>query len=335
MVSFYALSFFSGFFETGPLMMALVSGFTQEAASAIVQALACVLCYQIGNLVPRPVELSKPLIITSGLLGTLCFALTMLPLPRAAALTASLLGTALISASIQSARSLTKSGAPKMLKRSARVAGFAFGFFCSPVLAPVAAALAVFFALVALNRVSAVKSRIILPRLGGLNAVMIFHQMHYFVYCYAAFIIAFELGGRTAAAIAFLASWIVYVLSPLLYRKVKDLRKAFFFGHSLLVVLFAGIYFVPSMPVKIILYLLTGIGGTTEFCIGGLAKKWGIYNKDAQDFSENLGHVLGVTACLAIFLAWENIPLSLLFAGAFALMAVACMAKNVVSINKE
>jgi hypothetical protein len=220
-----------------------------------------------------------------------------------------------------------------MLKRSARVAGFALGFFCRSVLAPVAAALAVIFAIIALRRVPAAKKQLILPRLNLVNAVMIFHQMHYFVYCYAAFIIAFELGGRIAAALAFLASWVIYVFSPLLYGKAKDLRKAFFFGHSLLVVLFIGIYFVPALPLKIALYLLTGIGGTTEFCIGGLAKKWSLYNENAQNFSENIGHVLGVGICLLLVIFWKDLQMSMLFAAAFALLAITCMAIKAVSIN--
>ncbi|GHU96110.1 hypothetical protein FACS189479_09800 [Spirochaetia bacterium] len=221
-----------------------------------------------------------------------------------------------------------------MFKRGARVAGFALGFFCNPVFAAAAAILAVIFSITALRRITAVKCRIILPRIGCINAVMIFHQMHYFVYCYAAFIIAFELGGRSAAVLAFVASWMVYVLSPFLYRKVKDLRKAFFFGHSLLVILLAGIYFVPSFPIKIILYLMTGIGGTTEFCIGGLAKKWNLYNEDAQGFSENIGHVLGVASCLLLFLLCEDLQTGMLFAAVFALTAIVCMAKTAISINR-
>ncbi|AEF83167.1 hypothetical protein [Leadbettera azotonutricia] len=336
MIPFYALSFLSGFFETGPLMMTLVSGFTGGiVSSAIVQALACVLCYQIGNLAPCPVQLSRPIIIASGLLGTFCFTVAMLSLPHAAVLAARLLGSAFISVCIQSARSVMKSGASKMFKRGARVAGFALGFFCTPLLAPVAAVLAVIFSIAALRRIPAIKSRVILPRLDGLNAVMIFHQMHYFVYCYAAFIIAFELGGRASAVLAFLASWTVYVLSPLLYRKVKDPRKAFFFGHSLLVIILTGIYFVPPLPVKLLLYLMTGIGGTTEFCIGNLAKKWGLYREDVQGFSENIGHVLGVAACLLLFIIQGDLQISLLFAAAFALTAIACMAKKVISISKE
>jgi hypothetical protein len=340
MTIFYALSFLSGFFETGPLMMTLVSGFAlgvapETAQIVIARALACALCYQIGNLAPRPLDLPKPMIVALGFVGAFCFTLTILPLPSIVVLAASLLGTVFISACIQSARAVMKSSVPKMVKRALRVAGFATGFFCIPALAPVAAVLAVFFASIAMSRVSSVKGRIILPRLNELNVVMIFHQIHYFVYCYAAFIVAFELGGRTAAVITFLANWIVYVASPLLYRKVKDFRVAFFFGHSLLVLLLTGLYFAPSMPVKVILYLLTGIGGTTEFCIGGLAKKWGLFNEDAQGFSENLGHVLGVTFCLVLFITWGDLSPSSIFAAVFALAAIVCTAKKTAAINKE
>jgi hypothetical protein len=343
MALFYALSFLSGFFETGSLMMGLSPLFTRvttpEAAqvltSAIIRALACALCYQIGNLVPRPLELPKSMVITSGILGAFCFTCVLLPLPPVTVLAASLLGTLSVSACIQSARSVMKSGAPKMLKRGARIAGFALGFFCTPNLIAAAAVLTVLFTVVVLRRVPAIKARLILPRVNGLNIVMVFHQMHYFVYCYAVLIAAFERGGKTAAILAFLLSWIVYLLSPLLYRKVKDLRKVFFLGHSLLVLILTGLYLAPSLPLKIVLYLLTGIGGTTEFCIGGLGKKWGIYNEDAQNFSENLGHVLGVTSCLILFIICGDLKISSLFAAVFALAAIVCMAKMVVAVNKE
>jgi hypothetical protein len=275
------------------------------------------------------------MVITSGFLGAFCFTLVLLPLHPVTTLAARLLGTVFVSACIQSTRSVMKSGAPKMLKRSVRIAGFALGFFCTPRLAMAAAILTVLFAVIVLRRVPAVKARAILPRLNGLNIVMVFHQMHYFVYCYAVFIVAFEQGGRTAAILAFLLSWIVYLLSPLLYKKAKDLRKVFFLGHSLLVLVLTGLYLAPSLPLKIVFYLLTGIGGTTEFCIGGLGKKWGIYTEDAQNFSENLGHVLGVASCLILFSICGDLKISSLFAAVFALAAIACMAKMVVAINKE
>jgi hypothetical protein len=313
-------------------MMAFLPGTTQPAA--IIQALVCVLCYQIGNLAPCPVRLSKPIIIGSGIMGTICFALNIFSPSHAIVLAARFSGTIFISLCIQSARSLMKGSSSKMLKRSSRVAGFALGFFCNPVLAPIVSVFALFFTIIAVRRSSTIKNSLILPRLNHINAVMIFHQMHYFVYCYAAFIIAFELGGRFAAAFAFLASWIIYVFSPLLYRKTKDLHKVFFFGHSLLVILFVSIYFVPSMSLKIILYLLTGVGGTTEFCIGGLAKKWDLYNDIAQGVSENIGHVFGVTFCLLVFIFGRSLQLTLLFAAVFALMAIACMTINLIKKEK-
>jgi hypothetical protein len=275
------------------------------------------------------------MIISSGLLGVFCFALALLPLPPPAVLAASLLGTVLISACIQSARSVMKSGAPKILKRSARIVGFALGFFCTPNLAVAATVLTVLSATAVLRRVPGIKARVVLPRLNFLNIVMVFHQMHYFVYCYAVFIAVFERGGRAAAILAFLLSWIVYLLSPLLYRKAKDLRAVFFTGHSLLVAILTGLYLAPLLPVKIVLYLLTGVGGTTEFCIGGLGKKWGVYNEDAQNFSENLGHVLGVASCLILFSICGDLKISLLFAAVFALAAIACMTKMVVTIKEN
>jgi hypothetical protein len=164
---------------------------------------------------------------------------------------------------------------------------------------------------------------------------MIFHQMHYFVYCYAAFIVAFELGGRTAAVIIFLLNWIIYVVSPLLYSRAKDFRKVFLFGHSLLVILLAALYFAPSTEIKIILYLLTGIGGTTEFCIGKLAKKWDLYSEDAQNFSENFGHVFGVASCLMLFINWGELEINALFGAIFAMAAIACMVKTIITVKRS
>jgi hypothetical protein len=321
MILFYTLSFLSGFFEIGPLMMILND---RGAAAAIMAAV----CYQAGNLVPRPLYLSRGFVLALGILSAGFFSLAFLLPVKTLSLVSLFIGTALISAVIQSARSGMKSGAPKMLKRGTRAAGFALGFFCSLPLAAAGAVAVAGIAACCLFRspASSGKTRFTLPAFSLLNITMIFHQMHYFVYCYAMYI-AFRLSGSAFTAMsAFLISWAVYVLSPLLYKKAKNYRNAFFLGHSLLAGILAALYFVPDLRLKIVLWTLTGVGGTTEFCIGALAGQRLDNGNEAMGFSENCGHVLGVVVCLIIVLAGFNLYITSLLAAGFAITAILFMA---------
>jgi len=311
MLIFYVLSLLSGFFELAPFVAAL-------RGEGVLPALIVVLCYQLGNAAPCPLRLSQLSIKTAALAGAaflaVYFKTGFFPLLCAA--------TVLASAAIQSARSMVKSSASKPLKRLLRVAGFALGLFGAPLtllLAGTAAA-----AVICGGKAGAGRNSLVLPRLNAVNAAMILHQVHYFSYCYAAIAFTAARAGMAAALLLFLAGWVVYISAARLYRG-HGLAPSFFAGHSLLVLLLLGIFFAPSMAVKAVLWVLTGIGGTTEFCLAKLSLERG-GSADGGTFAENAGHVLGAALSIAVYAIAKDLLPAVLVSAAAALGAIALMA---------
>jgi len=311
MLSFYVLSLLSGFFELAPFVVALKS-------EGILAALIATLFYQLGNLTPCPLKLSRIAIRTAALAGTALFAAYFktgfFPLLCAA--------TALLSIAIQSARSMIKTNAPKPLKRLLRVVGFGLGFYGAPLLLLISGAAAALF--VYTGKSDAERSAFTPPRLNLVNIAMVLHQIHYFSYCYTAIAFTAVFAGTAAALGLFLAGWAVYIIAVRFYRG-RELVHSFFFGHSLLVLLLLGMFFVPSMALKAVFWVLTGIGGTTEFCLAKLSLERG-GTPGGGTFAENAGHVLGVALGVIFYaITGDLLPVVLISAaaasGAIILMA--------------
>lgn len=311
MMNFYLLSLLSGFFEIAPFVLAL-------RTEGVLAALTLSFCYQLGNLTPCPLTLSRHATKAAALFGGVALAIYagigyFPPLCVA---------TILLSSAIQTARSASKANASKPIKRTLRVTGFGLGFFGMPFSLLAAGVLAA--TLVVTNECGGKKSTLTLPRLNYVNIAMILHQVHYFVYCYAAIALAIEYTSASGALTLFVASWVAYILGAKLYRG-RGLSMSFFAGHTLLFCLFLGIFFAPSMSVKAVLWILTGLGGTTEFCLARLAGKHG-GGADGGTFAENIGHVLGTVLCIAIYVATQNLAVTVLAAAAAALGAIIVMA---------
>jgi hypothetical protein len=229
----------------------------------------------------------------------------------------------LASASIQSLRGVLKADAPKMSKRLVRIAGFMLGILC-PLPLSFAGALAL--AVCAMTQISGGsplprKTGLKMPSFDVINAATILHQMHYFVYCYAVLIVAYQAVGGIGSALVFFAGWATYSISPVLYKNF-DYRKVFFAGHSGLILLLVGIFVTDGMLLKATLWLFTGFCGTTEYCLKEFSKSWGIFRGDSNDFAEIVGHVIGVALCLAIFMIHRDLALTPLFGASFAAMAM-------------
>ena len=304
---FSLLNLISGFLETGAVIFALRS-------FDVKTALLAALLYQAGNLTPYPVRLSKA--ITLGLSAAAALLMTA----AMAAPLCGILAVPFLSAALQSVRAGMKSEAGKIRKRVLRMAGFLLGFCFTPAAGAVCAAIVA----CCIRRSEAFgRTEAKLPAFGALQAVMIFHQMHYFSYCYAVMILAFHFGGAALAAGLFFAGWLTYVFAPFLYKNGKNNVRMFLFGHTLLTALLLALYLAPSPPAKAVLWLLTGLGGTTEFCIGRLERQEGAFSKLNHDCAENFGHILGVAVCLAVYALTGDLYLTVLPAAAFALCAMA------------
>jgi hypothetical protein len=76
---------------------------------------------------------------------------------------------------------------------------------------------------------------------------------------------------------------------------------------------------VLSFPLKLILWILTGFGGGTVFCIEGIFKKYDIRDKLSIDISENYGHILGLVAGIVIFNVFKVYEAPIIFSALRAL----------------
>ena len=237
----------------------------------------------------------------------------------------------------------------KVMKRGLRVAGFAFGCCFNPATALVCTAL-VISALFFQKESHACSLR--LPRFRRLDAILVLHEMHYFVYCYCALLIVHEYSCRAwaghilpamAAAAVFALSWIPYVCVPNIYKKLQvparfGYRKTFMLGHGILVLILGILFGICgsgglSQPLSAGLFMAvwfcTGLGGTTEFCIEDIDKAWGTYNKNTHNAAENIGHIGGVLLSITLFALTRSLRASFMAATAFVLAALLCMATGI------
>lgn len=387
---FYLFSFLSGFFEIGPMIMILGrEGVTPLGDAAwkttgawdvvhgpvIPLALGAALCYQLGNLVPSPFKLSRPAAAAGAGLAAAGFAFFTLRGPGSGWIL--LPAVFFCSAAIQAIRGELKVRAPQTRKRLVRILGFGSGFFCSPSLA--AAGIVILFAAMVWNSrcrcgenrsepFSVGKGLVKFSsfRFGLLDWAMVFHQMHFFTYCYVIIIAAWYIGGTGMAVLVFLPGWFSYTLSESIYRKIAERTLAkggreepgdrggrknyfpwqrfFIFGHSLLVVVLLGLYLIPSLGLRFLLWVLTGLGGTTVFCIKNLKDDWrrepaATGNGESLAVSENTGHVLGTLCCIFVCVTGGRLsyvfPLSAVFVGITITIMLVSVSRHTNTVRRK
>lgn len=336
LISYYSymfsfLSFISGLYEVGIVVWGMKT-------FGITGALLGALCYQLGNLVPNPIKLSKRIcwILLS---ASVVFGLAGVFLPFFLYPSVTLF-TLVLQNERAALKSKIKSTDSKVWKRLFRIIGFACGCVCG---------IGIFFicqipVLICLIRKKDVaKTTISIPHFNKLDLTLILHEIHYFVYCYCILLIAytFTVLGKTVgcyAAFAFALSWIPYALVPNIYKSPKILKKlgykkTFIIGHSVLTVILVIMFFIFRMKitfgnlslVSLAIWLLTGFGGTTEFCIEEIDKNNGTYVKNNHNSAENIGHILGVSLSFIIYYVTSNLYISILVAGIFAFLALLSM----------
>ena len=282
MVLFLALSLLSGALELGSLFYAL------EIQAPV--PLLFPLVYQLGNL------LFFPALVTPRRARGLC----ILGLTLAVLGTPVLFLPALLAASlcVQAARTEQKSACPTWLKRTFRIGGFLFSPLAAvlPGLILASCLLTAWMTLARGSGARASEETILLP-------VMVFHQMHYFTYAYImpAWVLA-RTGSLLAAAVSFALTWIVYLIPQAAAERAKHIshRAVFFACHSFLLLVLAAMCIAAALDrpwVLAALWMLTGLGGGSVFCIQKLTPA--CRNTDLT-LSENAGHVLGCLTAVCL-----------------------------------
>lgn len=309
MITFLTLSLLSGALELGVLFLSCASG------RPIWCLLVLPLMYQLGNLMFTPSFFTPRRAAAAGGAG-----LALLPLSLRLHIPALFAVTVLLaSLCIQAARAARKASCPTWLKRSFRIGGFLLSPLMAITPGPVTAACLLVSAIALLLVPDSGKKTAPPPQL---TPVMVFHQMHYFVYAYImpAWLLS-KSGSIVMSAGMFALSWLVYLLPQVIAERATgvDHRAMFFVCHGFLALVMAALCAASALSgstVAIcILWLLTGLGGGSVFCISHLTPAC-----QAADmtFSENVGHVLGVLAAMLIA-AW--FPTTILP----ALTGVSCM----------
>lgn len=307
MFNFLILSLFSGVIELGAVYIGIVHKLPMHLIIILP------LFYQTGNLMMSLIPPKPSLNII--LAGIVCF--LSLAYCRYPTLWILAIQLAFSSYCIQLTRAQHKSICPTWLKRSFRIAGFAL----SPIMLlgdgqlilPLSMLLCVF--LVYKDIIAQSKDKKIIrgkeTKVIGISMVMIFHQMHYFVYTYIMPIYIYQMTGNIIiSGLIFSATWVVYLLPQTFAEKfnIINYKKIFFICHIFLGLCMACIaisaYFNKIMYV-LFFWLLTGFGGGSVFCIRYLSKK---YEFTDMDFSENIGHFFGpLVAVVLCFLFTEHI----------------------------
>lgn len=290
MLVFLLLSCVSGALETGVLFYGWANSLPWW------EVLALALMYQLGNLLSLFVRNRRAALAVSCVVVLLFTALYALFQIRWFLF----ITTACCSSSIQIGRSAYKSTCRTWIKRSFRVLGFALSPFAALIMPWFIAAAGAAALVAAGSHSSPVKRR----KPFKIYSVMIFHQIHYFVYIYALVLwVLCQNTSITATVILFVAGWAVYILPQAISGRFPQLNRAamFFVCHTFLslVMLAITVCAAANLTTAVCgLWILTGLGGGSVFCIESLSPR---YERAEMDFSENLGHVLG--ASLAVILA--------------------------------
>lgn len=308
---YYYISFLSGTIELGTLVWGLTRG------GSLMAVLGLVLAYQLGNvlLYTVPARVEKRAGIFLGAAVLLFAAGALLPARSPLGYGLVWVSFAVSSTFLQLEREAVKARVTrwkKWKKRAFRVVGF----LASALLGTAAGSWLLggyFLSLLVLS--------FLLPEFGydgwlrrlaagelGRPRVcwaMVTHQAHYFAYTYVLFALACAYyGGTLLPVLWFVANWVPYTITEPLVKALKLQRyyRGIALGaHVFNALVLTGVYLClqgGTMTGALCLWILTGFGGGNVFCIREALKPAADYKTDVWMFSEQLGHILGLAACL-------------------------------------
>ena len=314
---FLILSTMTALLECGPIFLGIGLGYSPG------QTLSFCLAYQAGNLFPVPFYIRVGTLRKSALLSTLllCFA----PFMNASSFLQWGLyftGILLLSCTTQSIRAEMKTQVSTTRKRLARIAGF----LLAPLLAYAPFHLLLLCCLVVLfsleqcgsyaktvstptppGKVTLITYAGMAQKSHSLYAVMLWHQLHYFIYAYGVLLYAYQITGNAFLTMLFFAcTWLTYLSTEPLAKLLRQTFPksvaavsdtsgyitAIRAGHTFLLVI---LLLLPNLSNELFffLWILTGFGGGTVFAITALCRYSTTYTREQLVLTENLGHFIG------------------------------------------
>lgn len=155
---------------------------------------------------------------------------------------------------------------------------------------------------------------------------MVVHQSHYFLYAYLIpwFLVRHLNIPAPFVGLAFILGWISYVSTEHLVRHT-DLLRVFISGHIFVAISLAVIgVFHNSLPVVLVAWFASGLGGGTVFCLTRLNQRVG-KERVEMEFWEDIGHVLGVMSSLLLTVWVPHQLFTVFYASAGLAMTAACL----------
>lgn len=313
-ISFLILSFISGFVELGCILNGIHNNFS------ILQIVGIGLAYQVGNLSPNPIKLGPKLTIFASISSIIFFTLYL----NFGHYSSLFLTIVTLSMVIQSLRALSKASVNTTLKRSFRILGFAFSFMIIlDITTIVIQSLLLILSISSRSHMS--KTTLLKPKIKFINFIMIIHQFHYFTYAYFVLYLFSRLGlSISLMTIFFILGWLTYTYISCILK--KDYYVSYFLvGHTFLFFVLFLLALNYNNTLMIYLWILTGFGGGTVFCIKKINEIHQDSSSQDMEFSENIGHVVGVLLGMSLYYITSNISVVIFFSSICAIMAMALM----------
>lgn len=322
---FLLLSLISGIVEIGLIIMGIKLQF------GIVNIILIGLSYQIGNLVPNPIQINKSKCILISLLGSGALVGYLYTKEKLLLF----ISCSFLAMAIQGLRSIEKGKVATATKRTFRIIGFLFSFILtSKILLVISIAVLV---ISIFTKDAGKQCKIILPKMKFINLIMIVHQLHYFSYCYFIILVLYGILQKKnmfIIGVLFSLGWLTYSYIPNIIKGVKY-EKYLIIGHVFLAVVLVCLSKATGLYVAI-LWILTGFGGGTVYCIDKVRERNDESDKNSMVFSENVGHILGIICGLIIYLISNSIHAPIFLAAIFALStAILVGIHSLVNINKN
>lgn len=329
MVSFLLLSLLSGVIELGSVFLGIRLG------ASVAEIILLPFWYQMGNFLMNYLPRNK----TFYFILFVTFASETISNSFSWSYIVFTSQLVIASYCIQAAREKNKKSCPTWLKRAFRIGGFAI----SPILVlyngqPILIASTLFSVMFLLRGAATVETTSNKKKYFGISLVMVFHQIHYFVYTYIMPIYLYQrTGSFIIVAISFVFTWIVYLFPQTIVEKydIMKYKTVFFVGHSFLATCLGLMTWMANARFTkgvLFCWLLTGFGGGTVFCIKHLSSR---YEQINMDLSENIGHVMGpALAILICFYAPEIETTALSLAACTSVIATLLIAIIVVAKEK-
>ena len=306
-LDFLLLSLISGILELGGVYYCLKLGFSP------IKIILIGFGYQIGNLFPIPFYLKNSTISLIKIIILILIVANIFSFQYFFFL----LLYVLLAIVLQSFRAEQKSIVKTSHKRISRIIGFLLSFNFSFGLLVV-----IIIALILHKTNEKDDCNKYKPKLNTQSVIMIIHQMHYFCYIYFIIIIVYMKllsHEKFYLHIVFSLSWITYTSVAYFFKK-KIYLNYLILGHIYLIVIFCMMIISKNnLLLLCFLWIMTGFGGGTVFCINKLNKT---LNKNDIVFSENLGQSLGGFVGLCLYYLSFNLFAPLYLSAFFAFFVV-------------